>query len=139
MTHPFISHHTSKKGSCRPMMMTMEQMRTPSIGDVSGAMSANITRKGHLRKRTHCMYAIEGFLSLFLFVKLFIVLYCIVFINFYSASHSMSFQKRSRPQQLELCRSLHAEALHAIASEGLAQVHTLRLERDSNLRPTGEV
>ena len=31
------------------------------------------------------------------------------------------FQKRSRPQQLTLCRSLHAEALQATASEGLAQ------------------
>src|SRR6218665_2183873 len=33
-----------------------------------------------------------------------------------------AFQKRSRPQQLTLCRSLHAEALQATASEGLAQV-----------------
>src|SRR6218665_3879652 len=31
------------------------------------------------------------------------------------------FQKRSQPQQLTLCRSLHAEALEATASEGLAQ------------------
>src|SRR6218665_3613031 len=30
-------------------------------------------------------------------------------------------QKRPRPQQLTLCRSLHAEALQAAASEGLAQ------------------
>ena len=29
---------------------------------------------------------------------------------------------RSRSQQLTLCRSLHAEALEATASEGLAQV-----------------
>ena len=28
---------------------------------------------------------------------------------------------RARPQQLTLCRSIHAEALHATASEGLAQ------------------
>ena len=33
----------------------------------------------------------------------------------------MAVQKRSRPQQLTLCRSLHAEALKATASEGLAQ------------------
>ena len=32
-----------------------------------------------------------------------------------------AFQKRSRPQQLTLCRSLHAEALQANASEGLSQ------------------
>ena len=32
-----------------------------------------------------------------------------------------AFQKRSRPQQLTLCRSLHAEELQAIASERLAQ------------------
>src|SRR6218665_870484 len=31
-----------------------------------------------------------------------------------------AFQKRSRPQQLTLFRSLHAEALQATASEGLA-------------------
>ena len=30
-----------------------------------------------------------------------------------------AFQKRSRPQQLSLCRSLHAEALQATVSEGL--------------------
>src|SRR6218665_2239102 len=42
---------------------------------------------------------------------------CIVFIHFYSAFHSMSL----RPQQLTLCRSLHAEALQTTASEGLAQ------------------
>src|SRR6218665_2401911 len=32
-----------------------------------------------------------------------------------------AFQKRSRPQQLRLCRSLRAEALQVIVSEGLAQ------------------
>src|SRR6218665_3656226 len=32
-----------------------------------------------------------------------------------------AFQKRSRPQQLTLCQSLHAKALQATASEGLAQ------------------
>ena len=32
-----------------------------------------------------------------------------------------AFQKRSRPQQLTLCRSLHAEALQATESDGLAQ------------------
>jgi len=31
-----------------------------------------------------------------------------------------AFQKRSRPQQLTLCQSLHAKALQATASEGLA-------------------
>src|SRR6218665_993689 len=31
------------------------------------------------------------------------------------------FQDRSQPQQLTLCRSLHAEALEATVSEGLAQ------------------
>ena len=34
---------------------------------------------------------------------------------------ALSFQKRSRPQQLTLCRSLHAEALQTTVSEGLAQ------------------
>ena|SRR6218665_441983 len=46
------------------------------------------------------------------------VLYCTVVIHFYSAR---AFQKRSRPQQLTLCRSLHAEALQATASDGFAQ------------------
>jgi len=32
-----------------------------------------------------------------------------------------AFHKRSQPQQLTLCRSLHAETLQATASEGLAQ------------------
>jgi len=30
-------------------------------------------------------------------------------------------ERRSRPQQLTLCRSLHAETLQATVSEGLAQ------------------
>src|SRR6218665_3546030 len=47
------------------------------------------------------------------------------------------FQKRSRPQQLILCRSLHAEALQATASEGLAQGPTWRLQRDLSPRPSG--
>src|SRR6218665_1589471 len=47
-----------------------------------------------------------------------VVLY---FIHFYSASRSMAVQKRSRPQQLTLCRSLHTKALQATVSEGLAQ------------------
>jgi len=32
-----------------------------------------------------------------------------------------AFQKRTRPQQLTLCRSLHAEAIQVTASEGLSQ------------------
>ena len=39
-------------------------------------------------------------------------LYCI---------YPRAFQKRSQPQQLTVCRSLHAEALHANMSERLAQ------------------
>ena len=34
---------------------------------------------------------------------------------------STTTQRCSRPQQLTLCRSLHAEALQATVSEGLAQ------------------
>src|SRR6218665_4042318 len=50
-----------------------------------------------------------------------------------------AFQKRSRPQQLTLYRSLHAEALHPTASEGFAhgRVVTWRLEQDSNPRHSG--
>src|SRR6218665_3992570 len=51
----------------------------------------------------------------------FIVLYCIVFIHFYGASNNLSLSEAPRPQQLTLCRSLHAEALQAIAGKGLAQ------------------
>src|SRR6218665_1348403 len=36
---------------------------------------------------------------------------------------STTTQSCSRPQQLTLCRSLHAEALEANVSEGLAQGH----------------
>src|SRR6218665_158639 len=48
-----------------------------------------------------------------------------------------AFQKRSRPQQLTLCWSLHAEALQATASEGLGQGPHVALERDSNSQPSG--
>ena len=52
------------------------------------------------------------------FVLYCIVLYLSIFIALLTA---WAFQKRSRPQQLTLCRSLHAEALQAIAGKGLAQ------------------
>ena len=35
--------------------------------------------------------------------------------------HYINIQKHSRPQQLTLCRSLHAETVQATATEGLAQ------------------
>ena len=47
-----------------------------------------------------------------------IVLYLSISIALLTA---WAFQKRSRSQQLTLCRSLHAEALQATVSEGLAQ------------------
>ena len=47
-----------------------------------------------------------------------IVLYLSISIALLAAC---AFQKRSRPQQLTLYRSLHAEALQATVSEGLAQ------------------
>src|SRR6218665_1323033 len=40
---------------------------------------------------------------------------------YYRLQYNFSFLKRSRPQQLTLCQSLHAEELQATASEGLAQ------------------
>ena len=49
----------------------------------------------------------------------------VVFVQYLSVSIALltawAFQKRSQPQQLTLCWSLHAEALQATASEGLAQ------------------
>src|SRR6218665_2439529 len=47
-----------------------------------------------------------------------IVLYLSISIAFLTAS---AFQKCSRPHQLTLCRSLHAEVLQAAVSEGLVQ------------------
>src|SRR6218665_1786989 len=46
-----------------------------------------------------------------------------IFIHIYIAPLQVHYttQKRSRPQQLTLCRSLNAEALQAIAGKGLAQ------------------
>ena len=40
-----------------------------------------------------------------------VVMYCIVFIHFYSASHSMSLSEALPTTAIALCRSLHAEAL----------------------------
>src|SRR6218665_798550 len=51
-------------------------------------------------------------------IVLYIVLYLSISIALLTAG---AFQKRSRPQQLTLCRSLHAEALQAIAGKELAQ------------------
>src|SRR6218665_4199015 len=55
--------------------------------------------------------------------KVSIVLYCIVLYLSISIAllTASAFQKRSRPQQSTLCRSLHAEALQAIAGKGPAQ------------------
>jgi len=48
-------------------------------------------------------------------------MYCIVSIHLYSASHSMSLSEALLTTELMLCRSSHAKALQAIASEELAQ------------------
>src|SRR6218665_3041991 len=54
-----------------------------------------------------------------IYIALFcIVLYLSISIALFTAS---AFHKRPQPQQLTLCRSLHAEALRATASKGLAQ------------------
>ena len=47
-----------------------------------------------------------------------------------------AFQKRSRPQQLTLCRSLHAEALQATVSEGLAQCPCMYVAARAGFEPT---
>ena len=65
-----------------------------------------------------------------------IALYCIVFIYFYSAIHSMSLSEALQSTAMIVCRSSDAEALHATVSEGLPKAPTWRLERDSNPRPS---
>ena len=47
--------------------------------------------------------------------------FCIVFIHFFSASHSMSLSEALPTIAMTLYGSLHAEALQATVSEGLAQ------------------
>src|SRR6218665_389539 len=66
------------------------------------------------------------------------VLYCVVLYLSISIAllTAFAFQKRSRPQQLTLCRNLHAEALHATLMKDLPKVPTWRLERDLNPRPS---
>jgi len=70
---------------------------------------------------TYCI--VLYYIVLYCIILYYIVLYCIVL--YLSISMALltawAFQKRSRPQQLTLCRSLHTEALQATASEGLAQ------------------
>src|SRR6218665_1071213 len=53
----------------------------------------------------------------------YVMSYCIVLYLYISIAllTARAFQERSRPQQLTLCRSLHAEALQAVAGKGLAQ------------------
>src|SRR6218665_131312 len=64
-----------------------------------------------------------------------IVLYCINLSISIALLTARAFQKRSRPQQLTLCWSLHAEAPQATVSEGLAQgPYTWRL--DLGFEPT---
>src|SRR6218665_583314 len=48
-----------------------------------------------------------------------------------------AFQKRSRPHQLTLCRSLHAEALQATTNERLAQGPSVAPSEYSNRLPSG--
>ena len=67
-------------------------------------------------------------------VLYFIVLYLSIFMALFTA---WAFQKRSRPQQLAPCRSLHAEALQATVSETLAWGLYVTLEQDSNTWPSG--
>src|SRR6218665_3830207 len=57
-----------------------------------------------------------------------IALFCIVLYLSISIAllTACAVQKLSRPQQLTLCRSLHAEALQATVSKGLAQGSSAR-------------
>jgi len=47
-----------------------------------------------------------------------IILFCIVSIHIYSASHSVSLSEALPSTEMTLCRSLYAEALQATLSEG---------------------
>ena len=52
---------------------------------------------------------------------IFYCIYCIIFIHLYRASYIMSLSEALLTTALILCRSWHAEALQATASEGLDQ------------------
>ena len=60
---------------------------------------------------------------------------CIVLYSSISEAF-LTFKKCSRPQQLTLCRSLHAVALQATASEGLAQGPYIYLTAREGFEPT---
>src|SRR6218665_2238951 len=62
--------------------------------------------------------------------------YCIVFNHFYSASRSMSLSEALPNKSITLCRSLHAEALQATVSEGLAQGSYMYVAARAGFDPT---
>src|SRR6218665_1489660 len=82
----------------------------------------------------HRYVGIRVYLNTYIFTC--IPLYCIVLYLSISIAllAACAFQKRSRPQQLTLFRSLHAEALQATVSEGLAQ--GLNLAARAGFEPT---
>ena len=66
-----------------------------------------------------CMYFVCAFLYMHACIYAYcIVLYLSICIALFTA---WALQKRSRPQQLTLCRSFHAEALQATVSEWIVQ------------------
>ena len=80
-----------------------------------------------LRRRSFprlCYVILWFYVMYYKFICIFycIVLYILLFLSISIALlTAWAFQKRSRPQQLTLYRSLHAKALQATVSEGLAQ------------------
>src|SRR6218665_3768074 len=71
-------------------------------------MLLRIRRLHRLLKQTQTLTEILGRYVLYLSISIALLI-------------ARAFQKRFRPKQLTLCRSLHVEALQAIVSEGLAQ------------------
>jgi len=101
--------------------------RTVDVNKVMSCHIASSLRDGWLQEWTSAAQLLQSRTAFIRSVPVSpvhvrIVLYCILYLSISIALlAACAFQKRSRPQQLTLSRSLHAEALQATVSEGLAQ------------------
>jgi len=98
----------------REVILEFLLLRAFASGPATVATSetlADSTVRALLSSTHHIMNEVVGCLVIALYLSISIVLLT-----------AWAFQKQSRPQQLTLCRSLHAEAIQATASKRLAQV-----------------
>src|SRR6218665_1967172 len=78
-------------------------------------------------------------LTVYVVLSIVSVLFCIIFIHFYSASHSMSLSEALQTTAIDTVSEFTRQSAtgNCMQVKDLPKAPTWRLERDLNLRPSG--